>query len=129
MDFPDSVRYSPLHCWARFDGGTVVMGITDFAQHELGELQYVGLPRVGSSTAADAALGEVESSKTASDVYSPCSGSVIAVNQKVLADPTIVNRDPFGDGWLVRIQPTNVSEFERLTGPAEYREAVEAGAD
>lgn len=110
-----AVRYSPMHMWARKeDDGTLTIGITDFAQHQLGELQYVGLPRVGSRVARDGSLGEVESAKTASELYAPCGGSVVAINDAIVREPGIVNHDPFGKGWMARIQPSDALEFDAL---------------
>jgi glycine cleavage system H protein len=119
----DGVRYSPLHMWARKEAdGTVTIGITDYAEHQLGEIQYVGLPRVGSLVTRDKSLGEVESTKTASELYAPCTGSVLAVNDAVVREPGIVNREPFGAGWMVRIEPADDGEFETLLEHVAYQQ-------
>ncbi|HEY5341299.1 MAG TPA: glycine cleavage system protein GcvH [Candidatus Aquilonibacter sp.] len=123
------LRYSSSHTWARTESdGTVTVGITAFAQYELGELQYVGLPRVGSAVTKDAAFGEVESAKTVSDLYAPCSGTVIAVNSEVIGDPAVVNRDPFGAGWIIRVEPSQPRELDSLVDAAAY-EALVAGQE
>jgi glycine cleavage system H protein len=117
----DALRYSPLHTWARVDDdGMLTVGITAHAQYELGELQYIGLPRVGAALVRDAAFGEVESTKTASDLYAPCSGTVHSVNASVARDPAIVNRDPYGAGWMLRIEPAHREELAALLDRAAY---------
>jgi glycine cleavage system H protein len=125
VEFPSDVRYSLSHCWARLEGDIVTVGITEYAQQELGELQYVGLPRVGASVALNASLGELESTKTVSEFYAPCAGSVLEVNEKAISEPAMINRDPFGDGWLVRIAPADLSELYLLVDNLAYQEAVE----
>ncbi len=102
----------------------VTIGITAYAQYELGELQYVGLPRIGSAVKKDEPFGEVESTKTASDLYAPCSGSVVAVNKNVADDPPIVNRDPYGAGWMIRVAPTTLEELKSLIGQSAYEAHV-----
>jgi glycine cleavage system H protein len=124
-----ALRFSRSHMWARAESdGTVTVGITEFAQHQLGELQYVGLPRVGSAVARDASLGEVESTKTASELYAPCSGSVVAVNDEIVAEPALVNRDPLGAGWMARISPSDGNDFETLLEREAYEAHVAAEA-
>ena len=120
-----TLRFSPLHTWARSEpDGAVVIGITAHAQYELGELQYAGLPRVGSAVKQGEPFGELESVKTVSDVYAPCSGSVVAVNTSVVDDPATVNRDPYDAGWLIRVQPADVSELDALLDAATYEAGV-----
>ena len=115
------MRYSLSHTWARAaDDGSVTVGITSFAQYELGELQYVGLPRVGSAVTKDASFGEVESAKTVSELYAPCSGTVTAINKAVIDDPAIVNRDPHGAGWIIRVEPSDPAELDALVDLATY---------
>jgi glycine cleavage system H protein len=115
------LRYSFAHAWARAeDDGTVTVGITAFAQHELGELQYAGLPRIGSTIVKDASFGELESAKTVSDLYAPCSGSVVAANARVIEDPAIINRDPYGEGWMISVQPSAPAELDALVDEATY---------
>ena len=117
------LRFSALHAWAREeDDGTVSVGITDHAQYELGELQYLGLPRTGSLVTRDAAFGEVESAKTACELYAPCSGTVVAVNLELAGDPATVNRDPYGTGWMIRIMPSDRQELRLLLDEAAHGE-------
>ncbi len=122
----DALRFSPLHTWARRDDdGIVTVGITDHAQYELGEVQFLGLPRAGATVRRDQPFGEVESTKTASDLYAPCSGTVEHVNAVAAADPAIVNRDPYGDGWLIRIAPSRPLELDDLLDRAVYERGLE----
>ena len=102
--FPEDRRYSREHEWARVDGGTVRVGITSYAAEALGDIVFVTLPALGTELAAGAALGEVESTKSVSDVYVPVAGTVSARNEALEATPELVNSDPFGDGWLVEIE-------------------------
>jgi glycine cleavage system H protein len=105
-DIPANLHYTREHEWVRTEAdGTVVVGISDHAQAQLGELVYVELPEVGRRVEAGAALAVVESTKAASDVYAPASGRVVAVNAALTASPELVNGSPYGDGWLVRLQP------------------------
>lgn len=113
-------QFSPLHTWARSAGDVVTVGITAYAEHQLGELQYVGLPRVGAAVVKDQSFGEVESTKTASDLYAPCSGTVVAVNSELIADPALVNRDPYGAGWIIQIEPSQLQDFAELLDQSAY---------
>jgi glycine cleavage system H protein len=119
------LRYALSHIWARAEGdGTVTVGITNYAQYELGELQYIGLPHVGSAVKKDASFGEVESAKTASDLYAPCSGTVVAVNAAVIDDPAVVNREPEDAGWIIRIEPSDRLELDALVDQITYEAHV-----
>lgn len=121
------MRYSLLHTWARpEEDGTVTIGITPYAQYELGELQYVGLPRVGSAVHKDASFGEVESAKTVSDLYAPCSGGVVAANAAIVDNPSLINHDPFGSGWMIRVEPSDRSELDALVDQTSYDAHVAA---
>jgi glycine cleavage system H protein len=115
------LRYALSHIWARTEeDGTVTVGITNHAQYELGEVQYVGLPRVGSAVKKDAPFGEVESAKTASDLCAPCSGRVVAVNATLIDDPTVVNREPEDAGWIIRVEPCDRLELDALVDQFTY---------
>jgi glycine cleavage system H protein len=105
-------------------GDVVTVGITAYAEHQLGELQYVGLPRVGAGVVKDQSFGEVESTKTVSDLYAPCSGTVVAVNSELIADPALVNRDPYGAGWIVQVAPLHLQELKELLDQAAYDDFV-----
>ena len=125
-DIPDDRRYSREHEWAREDGARVLVGITDFAQEQLGDVVYVGLPDAGTEVEAGKPLGEVESTKSVSDVYSPVTGTVREKNAAVEASPELVNQDPYGEGWLVAIEPSGA--LEGLLSAEEYKAHVEASA-
>lgn len=115
------LRYALSHVWTRTEeDGTVTFGITNYAQYELGELQYIGLPHVGSAVKKDAPFGEVESAKTVSDLYAPCSGMVVAVNATLIDDPTVVNREPENAGWIIRVEPSDRSELDGLVDQFAY---------
>lgn len=127
MEFPNDLRYTPDHQWVRVEpDGTATVGITDFAQEELGEIVYVELPKVGDSVEQQQPFGEVESNKTSSDVYAPCSGEVVEINEALDAGPDLVNSDPYGDGWMIKVQPVDIAQLESLLDPAGYRQLVGA---
>jgi glycine cleavage system H protein len=122
--YPDDLLYHPEHDWARIDGDEASLGITWFAQDSLGELVHYEAPEVGTSVAKDASYGEVESVKAVSDIVSPLSGEVLEVNQRVVDEPEIVNDDPYGEGWLVRIRLSDPSEASALMSAEAYRAHV-----
>ena len=123
---PSDRRYSKDHEWALIVGNEVIVGITDFAQEQLGDIVYVDLPEVGSTLDQSSKLGEVESVKAVSDIFSPIGGEVIEVNQAVIDSPELVNQDPSGSGWLVKLAPTDASsEFNSLLTSEEYDELIE----
>ena len=122
--YPDDLRYHPEHDWARIEGDEAVLGITWFAQDALGELVHYEAPAVGGAVVKDASYAEVESVKAVSDVISPLSGEVLEVNQRAVDEPEIVNDDPYGEGWLVRIRISSAEESEALLDAAAYRAHV-----
>ena len=125
--YPDDLKYTAEHEWVRSPGeadGSVRVGITHFAQDQLGDIVYVSLPAVGDSVAAGAACGELESTKSVSDVYAPVDGEVVAVNESLEATPELVNSDPYGGGWLYEIVPTDGSAVDTLLDAAAYRATV-----
>jgi glycine cleavage system H protein len=122
--YPDDLKYHSEHDWARVDGEEATLGITWFAQDSLGELVHFEAPEAGSTIAKDSSYGEVESVKAVSDVISPLSGEVLEVNQKAVDEPEIVNDDPYGEGWLVRIRMSDASELDALMDAAAYRAHV-----
>ena len=129
MSSPAELRYTKEHEWARIeDDGTVTIGITDHAQDALGDVVFVELPPVGEAVENEDKFGVVESVKTVSDLYSPCSGEVVAVNEDLESAPENVNEAPYGGGWMIRIRPTDVSEIEALMDAAAYDAFVEAEA-
>jgi glycine cleavage system H protein len=122
--YPDDLRYHPEHDWARIDDGEATFGITWYAQDALGEVVFYEPPEVGSQASKDEAYAEVESVKAVSDVYAPLSGEIVAVNDAMAEKPELVNEDPYGDGWLVRIRLSDPSEVEQLMDAAAYRELL-----
>jgi glycine cleavage system H protein len=124
-DIPDDRRYTKEHEWARADGGRIVVGITDYAQDQLGDVVFVGLPEVGSEVTAGQPLGEVESTKSVSDIYSPVTGAVAEKNPEVESNPELVNTDPYGKGWLVAIDGDD-GALDGLMSAADYKALVES---
>lgn len=118
--YPDDLRYHPEHDWARIEGDEAVLGITWFAQDALGDLVHFEAPAVGGTTVKDQSYGEVESVKAVSDVISPLSGEIIAVNERAVDEPELINDDPYGEGWLVRIRLSDPAEIETLLDVAAY---------
>ena len=130
---PDDLRYSKEHEWVRADGDVATIGITHFAQEQLGDVVFVELPEKSASVRQFASLGVVESVKAASDIYSPISGEVVERNVKVIEKPELVNTDPYRDGWMVKVRLADKGELAKLLSPADYRshigETAGAGAD
>lgn len=122
--YPEDLRYHVEHDWARVDGDEAVLGITWFAQDALGDLVHVEVPAVGGTTVKDQPYAEVESVKAVSDVIAPLSGEIVDVNQKAVDEPEVVNDDPYGEGWLVRIRVSDPSELDGLLDAAGYRAHV-----
>jgi glycine cleavage system H protein len=122
MEFPEDLKYSKEHEWARREGNAVRVGITDFAQDALGDVVYIDVPEVGTEVTAGQPFGEVESTKSVSDVYAPVSGTVLERNGALSDTPELVNSDPYGEGWMVLIEPTDPSELEALLDAGSYRD-------
>jgi glycine cleavage system H protein len=123
---PTNLKYLESHEWVRAEAdGTVTVGISDHAQHALGDLVFVEVPEVGRSLNKGAAAAVVESVKAASDVYSPVSGEVVATNDKLSGSPELVNSDPYGEGWLFKLKPSNTAELEQLLDSAAYEKVVD----
>jgi glycine cleavage system H protein len=123
-EYPDGLLYHPEHDWARIDGDTATLGITWFAQDQLGELVFFDPPAVGTQTAKDQSYAEVESVKAVSDVIAPLSGEIIETNEALSDAPEKINDDPYGEGWLVKIRLSDPSEAEQLMDAAAYRQHV-----
>ena len=125
MNVPDSLLYSTDHEWVeRVDGG-VRIGITDYAQDALGDVVYVQVPAMGTTVGVGDSFSEVESTKSVSDIYAPVSGTVIAVNDSLTNDPSVLNSDPYGDGWLCVIEPSAADELDQLLDADGYRALTE----
>ena len=131
MQVPEDLRYTQDHEWLRVEGDEAVVGITEYAASELGDVVFVELPSAGTALQAAQSFGVIESVKTASDLYSPTAGEVIAVNDQLADKPELVNDDPYGEGWMIRVRlddPSSTSESGgRLMDAAAYRSLVEAG--
>jgi glycine cleavage system H protein len=123
-EVPEDRRYTNKHEWAREDGGRILVGITDYAQDQLGDVVFVGLPESGATVTEGQPLGEVESTKSVSDVFSPVTGTVIAKNAEVEKNPELINSDPYGSGWLVAIDAEGV-DLSTLLSAEDYRRQVE----
>jgi glycine cleavage system H protein len=125
-DVPEQLSYTREHEWVRREAdGSVVIGITDHAQHQLGELVYVELPDVGRRLAGGDAMAVVESTKAASDVYAPVRGSIVLANPALSAEPELVNTDPYGKGWLVRLAPEESAELDGLMDAKAYQDFLD----
>ena len=128
MEFPEDLRYTKEHEWARADGARVRVGITDFAQDALGDVVYVDLPEVGAEVTASQAFGEVESTKSVSDVFSPLSGTIVERNPLLDERPELVNEQPYGDGWLIVIEVADPALVEQLLDAAAYQAFIHEGS-
>jgi len=124
MEFPANLRYTKEHEWARQEGNRVVVGITDYAQKELGDVVFVELPEVGTTIEAMGTFGVVESVKAVSDLYAPVSGTIVEANTILEDQPELVNASPYGQGWMVVIEAANTEEFQQLLTAAEYQAYV-----
>jgi len=125
MDFPDDLRYSTEHEWARVEDGKIRVGITDYAQDALGDVVFVQVPTVGTSVAAGGSFSEVESTKSVSDIYAPITGEVVEVNDDLADAPERLNEDPYGEGWLCILEPRDPAELDGLLDAEGYRRLVD----
>ena len=126
MEFPSNARYTKDHEWIRLDGDIATVGITDFAQGELGDIVFVDIPTEGEILAAEEVFGSVEAVKTVSDLYLPVAGEIVEVNAEIDGQPDLVNTDPYGAGWMVRIKVASVADVEALLDVDAYRALVGA---
>ncbi len=125
MAYPDDLRYTAEHEWVRSgDGTSVRVGITDYAQEALGDIVYVSLPDVGQSLEAGGAMGELESTKSVSDLFAPVAGTVTARNESLDSNPELCNSDPYGDGWIVELEPADPGALDGLMSAADYEATV-----
>ncbi len=122
FDFPDDLRYTESHEWTKEKNGTVRIGITDFAQDELGDIVFVELPAEGEQIAHDESFGIVESIKAVSDLYAPVTGTVVATNEDLIDQPELINEEPFDGGWMIEVETDE--DLDHLLTPDEYREQV-----
>lgn len=126
MEFPTNLRYTKDHEWIRLDGDIATVGITDFAQGELGDIVFVDIPTEGETLAAEEVFGSVEAVKTVSDLYLPVAGEIVDVNPDIDGQPDLVNNDPYGAGWMVRVKVASVSDVDALLDVDAYRALVGA---
>ena len=125
MEFPEGLKYSKEHEWVLVEGETATIGITEYAQEELGDIVYVELPEVGEKIVKDDPFGAVESVKAVSDVFAPVSGTVLEVNDMLPDNPETINDDAYGDGWMIRVELTDMDDLTDLMSSDEYAEYVE----
>jgi glycine cleavage system H protein len=125
LDIPNDLKYAKEHEWLRVDGDIAEIGITDYAQGELGDVVFVELPEKGSEVKEMEPFGTIEAVKAVSELFSPVTGTVEDVNGKIEEDAGIINRDPYGDGWMIKVKVTNVSEFDGLLNADQYKDLIE----
>ena len=124
MNFPDNLRYTKDHEWVKIEGSTAFVGITDFAQRELGDIVFVDIPSVGKTLNHNEVFGTVEAVKTVSDLFLPLSGKVEEMNKGLDAAPEAVNKDPYGEGWMIKMTMTNATEVDNLMTAAQYKALI-----
>lgn len=124
MNVPANLKYSNDHEWCRIEGDVAVIGITDFAQSQLGDIVFVDVPTEGETVAAGEVFGTIEAVKTVSDAFLPVSGEIVEFNAAVDADPSIVNKDPYGEGWLVKVRVSDPAEYDTLLTAEQYTELI-----
>jgi len=126
MTFPTDLKYTKDHEWIRVEGDEAIVGITDFAQRELGDIVFIDVNTIGEEVAQDQVFGTVEAVKTVSDLFMPVSATVLSVNEKIDSSPELVNQDPYGEGWLVRVKLNNPADVDGLLAAADYEAQVSA---
>lgn len=125
MNIPDNLKYTSEHEWVKLEGEIAAIGVTDYAQGELGDVVFVELPSVGSRVKVMQAFGTIEAVKAVSELFAPVSGEVLEINPILEGDPMAVNRDPYGLGWMIKIRINDPGEMDKLLPPSEYRKLVE----
>ena len=126
MKILENLKYTKDHEWVKIEGDEAYIGITDFAQNELGDIVFVDIPSEGSDLDQEEVFGSIEAVKTVSDLFMPISGEVLEFNEKVDAEPALINTDPYGDGWIIKIKVSNPSETEELLSATQYKELIGA---
>jgi len=124
MHIPAELKYTKDHEWARIEGDVATVGITDYAQSELGDIVYVELPEIGKKTKQADSFGTIEAVKAVSDLFAPISGEIIEINRNLSDQPEVINKDPYGEGWLVKIRVSNKSEISKLLDKTKYEELI-----
>lgn len=126
MNVPNNLKYSKEHEWVKVEGDTATVGITDFAQSELGDIVFVEIDTVGDEIDADEVFGTIEAVKTVSDLFMPVGGEVLELNEKLEDEPELVNSDPYGDGWLIKVKLSDASQLENLMDATAYKDMINA---
>ena len=126
MNFPENLHYTKDHEWIKVDGDTATIGITDFAQSELGDIVYIDIETIGQNLAAESVFGTVEAVKTVSDLFLPLSGTILEKNSKLDGQPELVNQDPYGEGWMIKMKVEDLSEIKHLMDQPSYQNLVGA---
>lgn len=124
MNIPDNLKYTKDHEWALIEGDTATIGITEYAQGELGDVIFIELPAVGTHVSKGDAIGTIEAVKTVSDVYAPLSGEVVEINEAIKDASELVNKDPYGAGWIAKVKISDVSEINNLLTPEDYKKLI-----
>ena len=124
MNIPVTLKYTKDHEWVALDGDVATVGITDFAQSELGDIVFVDIPTVGETLAQGEKFGDIEAVKTVAEAYMPMSGEVLEQNEELEAAPELVNSDPYGQGWMIKIKCSDLSEFDKLLSAVQYKEII-----
>lgn len=126
MNFPEDLKYTKDHEWVKVEGDTITIGITDFAQSELGDIVFVEIETEGETLDAEEVFGSVEAVKTVSDLFMPVAGEVLELNSAIEEEPEVVNSDPYGKGWMIKVKVTDAAELDGLMSAEEYKESVGA---
>ena len=124
MNVPAELRYTKEHEWIRLEGDIATVGITDFAQGELGDIVFVEVETVGESLAADEVFGTIEAVKTVSDMFLPVAGEIVEFNEEIEGDPELVNKDPYGEGWIIKVKVENAADVEALLSADDYQAVI-----
>ena len=125
MEFPQELKYSKEHEWIKVESNTVTIGITDYAQDSLGDVVYVELPQEGTAMVKGETFGVIESVKAVSDLYSPVSGNIIEVNDSIIDNPEVINEEPYGDAWILKVELSSPEELDELLGSDDYQQYIE----
>jgi glycine cleavage system H protein len=125
VNIPEELKYTKQHEWLKAQDGVATVGITDYAQSELGDIVFVELPQVGDAVSQGEPFGTIEAVKTVADLFSPVSGEVWEVNPKIEEDPAVMNKDPYGEGWMIKVKMSDASQADSLLSPADYRALIE----
>jgi glycine cleavage system H protein len=126
MKIPDDLKYTKDHEWIRIKNDEAVIGITDFAQHELGDIVFVEVETVGETIDKEDVFGTIEAVKTVSDLFMPVAGEVLEFNEALADEPELVNKDPYGDGWIIKMKITDPSQLDDLLSPSQYKEVIDS---